>query len=211
VLPTPVMTITLYYHPYSTNSRKVTTSAHAMGIPLDLVVVELPKGGGRTPEYLKLNPNGKVPTMVEGNTTLWESTAIVTYLAAKKPTALFPDGARRFEVVQWLAWCDSHWSRALETVVFEKMFKAAFGLGDPVQSVIDAGLKQIHRFAPVLNAALETKPFATGSDVTVADFSMVSTLMFAEQAQLPIPEYKNIARWLERIRSMDAWKATSPF
>src|SRR5262249_27095991 len=84
----------LYDFAFSPNCRKVRALAYELGIQLEFVPVDLPKGAQHTPAFLAINPNGRVPVLVEGELVLWESTAIVRYLAAKTGSALVPAAPR---------------------------------------------------------------------------------------------------------------------
>ena len=92
----------LYTNLFSPNARKVHAVAHALGIDLETHTVDLRAGEQRTPEYLALNPNGKVPTLVDGDTVLWESNAIMCYLAGKGDTDLWPKSAKRYDILRWM-------------------------------------------------------------------------------------------------------------
>jgi glutathione S-transferase len=83
-------TMRLYYHPLSSNSRRVLLTAYHLGLNLELVSVDLSRGEHKTPEYLRLNPNGKIPILVEGGFHLWESHAIMQYLADKLEQDIYP-------------------------------------------------------------------------------------------------------------------------
>jgi glutathione S-transferase len=74
----------LYGFPPSPNTRKVQAVAAHLQIPLELEFVNLPKGETRTAEFILLNPGGRTPVLVDGDFTLWESNAIMQYLASKK-------------------------------------------------------------------------------------------------------------------------------
>lgn len=74
----------LYYFPRSPNTRKVWATAIALGIDLELELVDLLAGQQRNPAYLKLNPNGLTPTLQDGDFVLWESNAMMQYVASKK-------------------------------------------------------------------------------------------------------------------------------
>jgi glutathione S-transferase len=95
---------TLYTDPLSGNGRKVHMFLEEVGTPYQLVRLDLMKGEQKNPEYLRLNPNGKVPTLVHDDFVLWESNAILLYLAEQFPAAqLLPPGAHdRARVFQWL-------------------------------------------------------------------------------------------------------------
>jgi glutathione S-transferase len=93
----------LYTNLFSPNARKVHAVANELGIELDTHTVDLRAGEQRTPEYLALNPNGKVPTLVDGDTVLWESNAIICYLAGKGDTELWPKSAKRYDILRWIS------------------------------------------------------------------------------------------------------------
>ena len=78
----------LYGFPASPNTWKVRAVAAYLKMPLELEFVDLAKGAQRTPDYLALNPTGRTPTLVDGDSTLWESNAIMQYIAGKTTNAL---------------------------------------------------------------------------------------------------------------------------
>src|SRR3954465_14732630 len=102
----------LHYSPFSTNARKPRLAAAILGIDLTLVPIDLGKGEQRRPEFLALNPMGRVPVLEDGGFVLTESNAIMVYLAESTPgQALYPSGLKeRTEVNRWLFWAASHWS-----------------------------------------------------------------------------------------------------
>ncbi len=84
----------LYGFPVSPNTWKVRAVAAHLGIVLDDQLVDLRRGEQRAPDYLALNPTGRTPTLVDGDFVLWESNAIMQYLASGTPNGLWPDDAR---------------------------------------------------------------------------------------------------------------------
>src|SRR5712691_11722696 len=122
----------LYGFPRSPNTWKVRAVAAHIGLPLELALVDLSKGQQRTPEYLALNPTGRTPTLVDGDLSLWESSAIMQYLGTKVKTPLWPDDARaRADIMRWQSWHLQHWSRGVNPFVFENMVKAVMKIGEP--------------------------------------------------------------------------------
>jgi len=75
----------LYFHPGSTNARRARLTAALLGIELDEKLVDFAKGEHKAPAYMALNPNGAIPTLVDGDLVLTESRAIMQYLAGKRP------------------------------------------------------------------------------------------------------------------------------
>src|SRR5689334_9269603 len=85
----------LYNASLSSNGKRVRICAAELGLALDQAPIDFARGDARTPEYLALNPMGKVPTLTDGPFVLWESAAILFYLAAERgPSALWPADAR---------------------------------------------------------------------------------------------------------------------
>ena len=123
----------LYYHPNSLNCVNVLATANQLGMQLDLQLVDLLKGAQKDPAYLALNPNGRVPTLADGDFILWESNAIMQYLAGKKPgNSLWPvDDRARADVSRWQFWQAFHWTRATGTLVWENMVKRFLNAGAP--------------------------------------------------------------------------------
>jgi glutathione S-transferase len=113
----------LYGFSFSDNTWKVRAVAAHLGIALDDQLVDLSRGEQRAPDYLALNPTGRTPTLVDGDFVLWESNAIMQYLASGKPNALWPDDARaRADIARWQSWQLAHWSaEACRPLVFERI------------------------------------------------------------------------------------------
>jgi glutathione S-transferase len=201
----------LYINVLSPNVRRVRLTAAVLGLSLDEKVVDLAKGEHRSPEYLALNPNGAVPTLVDGDFVLTESRAIMQYLASKKPEAgLVPrDEAARADVTRWQFWDAAHFSPQLGTMTFEKIIKPMMG-GEPDTRKIDEALSNFRRFAAVLDKRLEGRSYVVGTALTIADLTLASSLMYATQLEIPLPEFPNIAAWYARITALDAWKKTNP-
>lgn len=140
---------------------------------------------------LQINPQHCIPTIIDGECTLWESRAIVQYLANKYDTAgtLYPiEPEQRARVDQKL-----FFDMTLFSKVREYYFAKWMNL--PVQDpeLMKALVKQVD----FLEAALQDQQYAAGDEVTIADFSLVSTLTVMELGKFPIEDYANISKWLE--------------
>src|SRR5690606_6560421 len=154
-----------------------------LGLSLEEKPLDFGKGAHRNPEYLAINPNGAVPTLVDGDFVLTESRAIMQYLASKKPEAgLVPrDEATRADVTRWQFWDAAHFSPALGTITFEKVIKPMMG-GEPAPRKIEEALVNFRRFAAVLDKHLAGRSFVVGTALTVADLTLAAPLMYATQA-----------------------------
>jgi glutathione S-transferase len=194
----------------SNNCRRVSATIQHLGLDVD--VVEVNMADTKKPEYLSLNPNGKVPTLIDGDLALWESRAIMQYLASKKPeTALWPaDPKRRAEIARWQFWEATHPSRGTGPYAFEKLFKKIFMKQDADPAALAAGDKEWRTYAPILDAQLQGRKWILGDDLTLADFSVGACFSYAQPSGLPLDEYPNIKAWLARLDALPAWKNTAP-
>jgi glutathione S-transferase len=200
----------LFHNPLSPNVRRVRVTAAVLGIELEEKKLDFAKGEHKNPEYLALNPNGAVPTLVDGEFVLTESRAIMQYLASKKPeSGLLPrDEATRADVTRWQFWDAAHFSPQCASLAFEKLLKGMLGLGQPDNAKIQESLANFRRFGAVLNKRLDGKQYVVGSSLTVADLTLASTLMYARQAEVPLAEFPHVDAWFARVTQLEAWKKT---
>ena len=199
----------LYYHPLSSNSRRVVLTAIELGAPLDLVVVDLLKGQHKAVDYLRLNPNGKVPLLDDDGFLLWESHAIMQYLADCSPgQTLYPEDAKaRADVNRWLFWSAYHFTPAVGLISRERVSKKMVGgSGGPDPVEIERGEALLTAAADVLDAHLAGKEWIAQDRLTLADLAIASPLMHTAAAQLPVTGYANLQAWFARVKARDAWK-----
>lgn len=202
----------LYYHPASPFARKVLVAASLLGVELQTQMVDLFAGEGQSPEFLRLNPQGKVPTLVDGDFSLWESNAIVQYLAAQaRESPLFPADARsRADILRWQFWESSSWAPACIVYVYERLLKPMLGRGEADEEEIKKNEEKFHRLAKMLDGHLSNQPWLAGDAMTLADLSVAPVLMYAESARYPMDDYPHIAAWFGKIQQLPAWIATAP-
>jgi len=199
----------LYQLPFSPACQKVVAVAHEVGVPLELVTVELFKGGARTPAMLAKNPNGKVPILEDGDFVLWESTAMIAYIAAKAGRAdLAPTTPReRAEVDRWTSWEGAHFGPAIRKVAFERVVKKLAGLGAPDEAAVKAGIDEFVLRASVLEHGLGTKEYVCGR-LTIADFALAPYAALAASCGLDFEPYPKAKAWLGRMTARDSMKKT---
>ncbi|MFT3772596.1 MAG: glutathione S-transferase family protein [Minicystis sp.] len=202
----------LYFHPLSGNSRRALLVAAHLDVPVERIVVDLTKGEQRGAPHLGRNPNGLVPVLEDDDFVLWESRAIMQYLAEKTPgqTLLPADARGRAEVNRWLFWCSGHMAQANTILVRENFVKARTGRGpaDPVE--VARGEALFAQYAAVLDTHLAGRTWVALDLLTLADFSLAASFALAGPARLPIGDYANLRAWLGRVQELDAWKRTAP-
>jgi glutathione S-transferase len=198
----------LYNANLSPNAFRVRVVAEELGIELEIIEVDFRKGEHKSASYLAINPNGKVPVLVDGDFVLWESRAINAYLAGLRPErGLYPaDPKQRATVDQWSYWQAVHLGPAMQRVVFERYLKPKFGMGETDETAVESQLKELAQFLPVLEANLAGKEWVAG-DLSLADFAMGSTFIYRKPAGIPLDEVPNIAAWMTRIESRPSWQA----
>ncbi len=198
----------LHVAPPSPRAFKVLALANHLGLDYQLVPVDLRKGEQMRPEFAALNPNKKMPVLEDDGFVLWESNAILQYLASKKPeSGLMPTDLRgRADVSRWQFWELAHWDPACAPFVFERVVKKIFGLGEADPSELAKGEQNFHRFAEVLNGNLKGRRFVTGNNLTVADFSIGAWLNLTEWAKYPLDAYNDIKRWHATLAELPAWR-----
>ena len=156
----------------------------------------------QTKEFLALNPNGKVPVLVDGDFIFWESRAINAYLAKMKPeSGLYPGDARKPAIIDQASyWQAVHFRPAIQRIVFERLLKSRFGRGEADAKVIESSLNEVAQLLPVLDAHLAGQDWIAGA-LSVADFAVGSTLVYASPADISLAGTQNVSGWIEAARS----------
>lgn len=199
----------LYYFE-SPHPRVACAVAKHTGAPVEYVRVDLSRGEHRKPDYLAIDPNGKLPALVDGEVTLWEAPAVMCYLAAKTGSDLWPNDDRaRIDILRWINWSTAHFNRHAGTIWFKRTLKQRFGLGEPDEAAIDSASKFLRQFARVLDGHLAQRDFLVGNRLSVADFQTAMFLGY-DAAGLPLDDCANIARWYARLAELPAWREPFP-
>lgn len=199
----------LYQYPLSPNCQKVVALAHEVGVPFETVIVDIFKGEARAAAMLAKNPNGHVPVLEDGDFTLWESSAMLGYIAAKADrTDLAPTEPRdRADVDRWLAWHSAHFGPALRKIAFERVAKKIGGLGAPDEAIVQQGIAEFAVVAKVLDRALAGREYLCGK-LTIADFCLAPHISLTESCGLDLSSYPNAYAWRERMVARDSLRKT---
>jgi len=179
-----------------------------LGIPLNCVRRDPRIGETRSPDYLAKNPNGKVPTLVDDDFVLWESPAILKYLAAKHPERKLAgaDAEQAAQIDQWLFWWGCGPEAAIDALVWELLIKPKVlkQPGNDPGIIADAHTR-INRFLPVLDKQLAGREFIVGP-LSIADFAIGPRFDRApEVLKFDVAPYTNIGAWMMRLRAKPYW------
>ncbi len=159
-----------------------------LGIPYEFVLLDMQSGEHLQPEYLKINPVGKVPAIVDGDFQLWESGAILVYLADKYGKA-GKSPEEQATLVQWILFAN-----------------ATFGPGIFIESNRD---RELGRLMKPLNQIFATHPFLLGQEFTVADIAVGSMLAYSQiMLKLDLGEYPAVVEYIKRIGDRPAFQKT---
>jgi len=199
----------LYLFPPSARVLGIMALKNYLALDCEVEPIDLGRGDQLTPQYLALNPNKKMPTLDDDGFVLWESNAILFYMAAKHPNSgLWPSDLQdQADVMRWLAWQSAHWdAESWGMVAYEKASKAVLGLGPPDPAFIARGERNFARFAAVLNDSLRGKTWLIGERLTIADFSVGAFVPSAERLELPVGKFPEILRWYKGLAKLPAWR-----
>ena len=198
----------LYHHPMSSNARRAVMAALHLGTKLDLAFVDLAKSEQKKPDFLALNPNGRVPVLDDGGFILTESHAIMQYLADKTPgQTVYPQELRaRADVNRWLFWSAHHFQPSISVLGFEHMVKGFRGLGAPDPAMVKYGEGMVRTCAEVLDAHLAGRTWVAQDRLTLADLALAAPLMATVPAKLPVGSFANVQKWFVRVQELDAWR-----
>jgi len=188
------------------NSVKIPIALEELGLPYTLHSVNVRKGEQKTPEFLALNPNGKVPVLVDRETPanpliLTESAAILIHLAEKTGRLLPTDGEARARVFEQLFFHASGLSPAFGQSGFFQRFPA-----EPQPIALERFATEATRTLTVLDNTLANRPFVAGQDFTIADIAHFGWLWRRGFPNITFDKTPNVARWYETIAERPAVK-----
>jgi glutathione S-transferase len=192
------------------SARRACAVARYLNAPIEYVYLDFAKREHQQPEYLAINPNGKVPTLVNGDRITWESDAVICQLSEDMNADLWPHDARQIEITRWFSWNQQHFSRACGSLYFENIVKERFRIGAPDPIEVQNALGEFRRWATVLSGHLADRTWLVGNSMTVADFSVAMALPYADEARLPLAEFPAVCRWHDRLNEIESWRDPFP-
>jgi len=189
-----------YFHP-SPNPMKVALLLEELALPFDLVPVDIFKGEQHTPAFLALNPNGKVPVLVEDGVTVFDSHAILQYLAEKHGRFLAQSGPERATTLSWLQFVATGLSPFSGQAVHFLHYAP-----ESLPYAKNRYLKEVERHYRVLEGRLSTSPFLGGRTYSIADMALwgwanSAAYLFGGQG---LASYPNVKRLIESISARPA-------
>lgn len=191
------------------NPRKACAAARFLNADVEFIRVDLGRGEQRTPEFLAINPNGKVPALQDGARTLWEANAIMCQLSDNVGADFWPHDERQIDIMRWLSWDMHYFTRHGATLWFEREIKPLLG-GVADENAIDEAETSLKFHARVLDDHLADRQYVVGQSVSVADFALAAALPYATSSRLPLDDFAHIRRWHGRLNELDGWRNPFP-
>jgi len=191
------MSITIHGFPLSGHSHRVQLALSLMGLPHQVVQVDLKNGAHKSPEFLKLNPFGQVPVLDDDGTTLFDSNAILVFLATKYDADrrwLPRDPKGQADVQAWLSVAAGQIAFGPAAARLITVFGAKFNPDDVIG--------RAHGLLKVMDAQLATRQFLVGNCATLADIAGYSYISAAPEGNVDLAAYPNVRAWLARVEAL---------
>jgi glutathione S-transferase len=189
----------------SSNVKKVTWLCEEIGLPYERIDAGLAFGVVNTPEYRKLNPNGLVPTIDDDGFILWESNAIVRYLAARHAAGtIWPtDLKARADAERWMDWSSTTLAPA-----FIPVFLALVRTPPEKRNLqaVEEGKKKTAEVLGRLDGALAGRNFVSGGQFGMADIALGPVVYLVDKVFTDRPKFANFDAWYARIAARPAFK-----
>lgn len=186
----------------SGNVQKVLFLLEELGVPYSREDYGRQFNNTADAAYLSLNPNGKVPTLVDGDTVIWESNTILRYLASKHKSALYPtDLVQRTQVERWM-----DWMLASLNPPYLGIFKEAKKAPNERGPSWDADSKELKAQLEILAKGIAGRPFAAGNDFSLADVALAPVVTRCLDFPVDLPGLDGLRAWRDKVTSRPAFK-----
>ena len=198
------MSLVFYYSPMSTASI-TELLLEELGVPCEKIKLDLQKGDTKKPEFLKVNPNGKVPTIVHDGSVLWESAAITMYLGETfgVEKKLYPaPGPKRGEAMKWIVWANVTLGEAVGRYARNTMNWVPAEQHNA--KAAEAAMKDLQNCLRILDEALEGKQYLV-SDYTLADTHLNSLTDWLRHMKIDLASYARLEAWSKRCAARPAY------
>lgn len=191
------MTLKLYRHPVSGHAHRAELALSLLGLPHELIDVDLAAREHKTPEFLARHPFGQLPLLDDDGHCVWDSTAILVYLASKYDASgrwLPADPAGRAAVQAWLSVASGLIAFGPATARVITLFRTG---ADASEAIARA-----HALFKVMEGELSRRPFLVGDTPTLADIAGYSYIANAPEGHVDLAPYPALRGWLARIEAL---------
>lgn len=198
---------TLYYHPLSNPSLFPLFVAEACGLTYDRQMVNLQTQEQKSDDYLKVNPFGRVPALVDGDLAMGESSAIGRYLARISGSSIYSEDIQEAALIdQWCEFVVHHIRINVARIFFNRVIAPMTGQ-EVDQASMDLGVRLLQANMAHLEVALDGDGFLHGDRLTLADIALVGALEPQHMAKIDLSDAPVTAAWLEDKRTSEWYQA----
>ena len=198
--------IKLYGIPLSNNVNKVRYCLNYLKLAYELIPVNPLQGENQKPEFTKLSPTAKIPAMEVDGLKLFESNAMIRYLAKREKSAIYPQDPKQAALVDaWLDYPAIHVSGAMGRIIANRVFAPMQGK-EVDQKSLAFGLEMMEKYLPILNTQLSKNKFIAGADIYIAVFNLFAVLDPCEMVQVDGSRFKDISRWRNNLKAQDFYQ-----
>ena len=193
----------LYDHPLSGNCYKARLLLSHLGVEYEKIRVELFEGEHKSDSFTKLNPNQKIPVLIDGDYTIWESNAVVLYIAKKlSPNSYFPEDPKGFgTTVQWTVFGKTSIDPFLAVSRYYLKF---LGDGNYDKEALETLQQQGRNSLRIMDDHLSSNDFLAGG-YSVADMCCYPYILLADEGGVDIEEFPNVERWCKSIEGQKGY------
>ena len=203
------MSITLHTAPMS-SATPVEHALLELDVPHERVVLDLRSGDQRKPDFLALNPNGKVPTLVVDGTPMFEALAIMQWLGDRYGVARklwpAPESPQRLQAMAWTTWAYVTFGAVLHRLNFAGSERTPAELQHPAQ--VEHCKNELHDLLAILDQHLASRPNLLGEQFSLADLIVGGVVTYAVYCGVSTDGLANVQDWLSRFQSRPGFKQT---
>ena len=199
----------LYTYPLTSNAIKVSLMLNYLQLSFTEVLIQLPKGEQYEAKFKQLNPNCSIPVLEDEGLIIWESNAILLHLQEKYGELRTPtQPMQKVQSMRWLCWQMGSWNKVVLPYAHQRIVVPFWGI-QANESAITEHADSLPKLAKILDTHLQGHRYLTGEDLDISDFSLAASLMFWQQAEIPLQDYPAILHWLSDLQGTDWWQQSA--
>ncbi|MCJ8314079.1 MAG: glutathione S-transferase family protein [Saccharospirillaceae bacterium] len=199
--------IILYINSLTVNSIKMLLISRALNLNVEFRYIALNKAEHKTDFFIAINPEGKVPVLVDQDFVLTQSNSILQYLAAKHNSSLWPSDLKsQASILKILFWQSSYFNSSVGVISHRLVVLPHWGV--KASKIDEVTFGHFHHAIAVLEKILSKTSAVAGEKISIADISIASYLMFAKQSHMPLEKYPAVLAWLTRLKKLNWFSQT---
>ena len=191
------------YYSHNSGPRVTVAAARHINAPVEFMRAN-PTDPAQKAFYEALNPNRRVPILVEDGKTLWEADAVVCCLCQIMGSDFWPSDNLP-DLIRWLSWNAWHFGPAASGLYFEYVVKPTFKGAPASPAELDGFMKDFRHYARILNAELEGRDWLINNKLSYADFRVAFVFPYAEACGLPLSDFPELVRLNRQLNTIPAW------